>query len=872
METVGLTSDFVAQLAEQQGYPIAERVEIAARQPRRAPPPETLHPSIRRALMAKYPDGLWAHQSEAIETALSGHDVVLATSTASGKTLVFQAVAADVLLRDRGARVLALYPARALIHDQMTKWKELARSLDLRVGYIDGGVAMAEREKILQTCQILLATPDVVHAWVMGTLEKPAVRSFVSRVALLVLDEAHVYEGVFGTNMAFLTRRFAVACPAFKLIASTATIDRPAELVARLAGRMPTCFDASHEASPMPGKSILLARADGRGFDDLVALLSAIARQDRGRFLAFGDSRRMVEQLVAALQRNEAPNGEALGPENEETAEPDDDTEAKPEGQAPRGAEGRLRDAARRPRVLPYRAGYESEDRQAIQQALQQGQLAGVISTSALELGLDIGDIDLVVLLAPPPTMKSFWQRVGRAGRRARGTCLMLSDGGVAEKGLSAWLARPVEPSWLYLDNRYLQYANALCAAEEIVSLEKRGAALPAVLETLPESFRRMLENELNPREMVPADLYPLKQRAQDDPHRAFPLRSGTEQSFKVAGPFESALGELTFAQVLKEAYPGAVYHYMAKPFRVKKLARRDGRIFVTRSRCWLTTPKSQTMAFPSLERCDWLAKSARGFVAEAEMQVSERVVGFVLRRGNQREDHLYGPGSPWSQREINRFFETTGVCWCFDAPEVLLNAVGEAIVSAFCHRFGVQPADVGVGGFFAKKGPFGGLEVRGLCVYDATQGSLRLTQRLAGAFEEIAAEASRLITAQAAENADLIPVADALGLLSALAKDLVVQDLKGLSASEVPPSSNVPSSNLVEIVAAGEKAILVAQEQPIEVRVLGWRYTPAGLLYDLEPAHPNVRWSVQANTVVPLKGVTRTLRVDLMTGEEVKP
>ena len=216
--------------------------------------------------------------------------------------------------------------------------------------------------------------------------------------------------------------------------------------------------------------------------------------------------------------------------------------------------------------LLPYRAGYESEDRNRIQQALSSGQLRGVVSTSALELGLDIGEVNVVVLLTPPPSMKAFWQRIGRAGRKFEGQCLMLDTVGMASArpgGIRDYLKRPIEPNWLYLPNRFIQYTNALCAVQE---REDAGDIYNSEhFVTLPESFGKFVQEELNPTQMLAADLFALRQRAQGTgPHHEFPLRSAVEKNFKVECQ-QRPLGNLTFSQVLREAYPGAVYYYMAR-------------------------------------------------------------------------------------------------------------------------------------------------------------------------------------------------------------------------------------------------------------------------------------------------------------------
>ncbi len=844
LDPTPVSPDQIAALADSLGLPIVNRVALPERSAHHAPVPATLAAPLRDTLSNRFPAGLYAHQSAAIEASIAGNDLCVATSTASGKSLIFMSAAAHRLCADPKARVLALYPARALMQDQIEKWRTFLAPLGLSVGLIDGGVDTRQRAEIVEHNHVVLMTPDVAHAWALSRAGERPVRRFLERLDLVVLDEAHVYEGVFGTNMSYFMRRLDIVAGGFDLIAATATIGRPGAFIEKLTGRQVQTFAADSDASPAPARTLLLA--DGRGkkrFQRIADLLKGIAQQRLGRFIAFGDSRRLVERMVAAARR----------PADADTgADPDDavDNEADLSLDSDAGE------------ILPYRAGYETEDRNDIQKALAQGQLLGVVSTSALELGLDIGDIDVVVLLNPPTSTKALWQRLGRTGRARPGVCIVIDDRGTLvarPHGLESYLAREVEPNWLYLDNRYIQYGNALCAAQEarVCGIEA-GAA--KALATLPEKFRAMVENELHPTEVVPDDLYPLKQRAQAGPHYEFPLRSSMEMNFKVQGPFGRSLGELTYGQVLREAYPGAVYYYMAKPFRVIAFRYRQREIQTRRDKHLTTHPLAQTMVFPRFAGGTLaLRRSAGAFVAEAEVQVSERVIGFKEIRGRNEEEHLYGPESPWSQRDLTRFFPTTGVCWFSPRKAFLAERVGDAILEAYCSTFGVQPRDLGVGLFHANVSPLGGEKVQGLCVYDATHGSLRLTQRLAENFSEVI-EAARA-TAAAEGEREL-----------ALELEAFAAEVAGLAPAPVEhvklPLGEAVADEWVTVVAAGGPAMLVTDARTAEVVVKDHRYTPRGLLYELEPEQPGVRWLVAARDVQPIFGRSPLAKLNLETGE----
>jgi DEAD/DEAH box helicase domain-containing protein len=488
--------DWVTPLAAEAGYQVVARAELEAREPHFATIPDRLVSPLRQHLLQAWPEGLYSHQAAALQAFLDGRDVCLATSTASGKSLVFMAAATHLLLTDSRATVLALYPAKALIQDQIRKWKAQLEPFGIPFGYIDGGVPTEARRGILRTSRVVLMTPDVSHAWLLSHLADAEIKRFLSSLRLLILDETHVYEGVFGTNMAYLLRRLQVASGLGQLICSSATLGKPAEFLQQLTGREPVTLGADADSSGTPPKEIAVLRCvSGNAFDGIVTLLVTLGSGGRGRFLAFADSRRMVELVVEAIHGSARPKSDG---------DDDESAEAEPE-------------PGEKHRVLPYRAGYEEEDRKQIQEALNDGRLAGVVATSALELGIDIGDLDLIVLLGPPPSVKAFRQRLGRVGRKRPATCLILDDEGLladSTERLESYLQREPEPSWLYLENRYIQYANALCASFELAEGRAEGRDL-SPFRSLPPSFGLFLENELNPQEVIADDLYVLKQRAQ---------------------------------------------------------------------------------------------------------------------------------------------------------------------------------------------------------------------------------------------------------------------------------------------------------------------------------------------------------------------
>jgi DEAD/DEAH box helicase domain-containing protein len=482
-----------------------------------------------------------------------------------------------------------------------------------------------------------------------------------------------------------------------------------------------------------------------------------------------------------------------------------------------------------------------------------------------LEMGLDIGEIDLVLLLDTPASMKSFWQRVGRAGRRNHGICAIIDSRQVipaSNEGLADFLCRRIEPNWLYLHNRYAQYTNALCAAAEIAQID--GGFDRTHFQSLPDQFATFLNNELNPTTSIAPDLYPLKQAAQGDPHHEFPLRNGIEKSFKVVTNQGENRGEVNYSQALREAYPGAVYYYMARPYRVQRLSYRDGEIIVARERRYTTKPMRFAMAFPDLgPGVLRLQSCTTGFLAEAEMQVSERVTGFKEKRGKNETTHTYGPSSSFSQQQLTRFIRTTGVCWFFPQATLVSDTIASRILEAFCEEYGVQPRDLGIGRFHAQNAPGINAPVNGVCIFDNSNGSLRLTERLAANFPAVVASA--LAVEEARGNGDLMTaLAD---LLFQLKQTIVVSSVD--AATGVLTDSASPSSEgWQRVIAPGSNAILSSTSGTQEVTVLSHVYTPSGMQYQLAHSSPTVRWMIPADGLEIINGVTVTQFYNVLTGE----
>ncbi len=688
-----------------------------------------LAPAARRVLAA-VPGGIYRHQHECLQVVLRGQDVCITTGTASGKTLAFHAAAFDRLAREPAARIAVMYPLRALAQQQEERWRSAAATASIPVGVarIDGSVPMGQRPALLRQNRVVVFTPDVLHAWLLSNLGSPEVRSFVSHLRLVILDEAHSYTGVFGSNAAFLFRRLRHAVqvlggsrPLQWFLASATMVD-PAGHARRLCGAITEVIGANHDSSPRhPMRVMLVSPPEHKDFNTALArVITSVAATRQSRFIAFVDSRRQVEALAAIAARGEAPAEEGE----------DDATD----GPLP-------------PSVLPYRSGYEEEDRAQIQRWLQSGQLSGVVSTSALELGLDIGELDLGIQLGVPRSVGTMLQRLGRVGRARPGTFIVVAGDspydGVVRRNPGLLLARPLPGSTVYLENRRIQYIHAMCLAGIGGEADAMGAGEGWALPTgegqdWPEGFIDLCTAERSGQ--VPQDLQALKADSGSDPWHAFPLRdAGTGFQIErraAAGADRQPLGSVSYAQLLREAYPGAVYYYMAQPHRVTAVYMNQRKVVVTPERRYTTKPLLvPPIIYPNLAAGCIDGVSHGDLVAvEAEMQIAESVRGWQELRGRSRTQHDY-PCSSWQRDALRRNFFTTGVCLLHPimatADAAVLGCASAAMYDAFVVEVPTESAEVSYGTGRVRGDAPVPESARFLTLYDSTYGSLRLTSRL---------------------------------------------------------------------------------------------------------------------------------------------
>ena len=299
-----------------------DRIELPPRSARLAPIPAP----YRTGPVGRWLDNdpklngqLWLHQAKAMLAAAQGDNVVVSTATASGKSLIFQSVALRTLAQNDEATVIVFYPLKALAGDQLTTWRqvvEFAGMPDSVVAKIDGDVRRAERADMLRKARVILLSPDVCQAWLLADISNPIHRDFVARIALIVVDEAHVLEGIFGSNFAYLFRRLCAARATTgpkhaanlpQVIASSATILNPEGHLANVTGSQFVAVNEKDDGSPTHRRSIVHISAND-GIDTAVVddiLQNLVDGSDDGSFITFMDSRQGVERAAINVNRED---------------------------------------------------------------------------------------------------------------------------------------------------------------------------------------------------------------------------------------------------------------------------------------------------------------------------------------------------------------------------------------------------------------------------------------------------------------------------------------------------------------------------------------------------------------------------------------
>ena len=716
-------------------------LEIPESQEVKAPVPDEIAqgPAWEMTREAGASGQLWLHQAEALGALNRDENVVVATATASGKSMVFQAWTLHGIKTSPEPTTLVFYPTKALANDQERRWLEACELVGLpreTVGKINGDVAVNRRDPIISRARVVIMTPDVCHAWMTRRADSQAVREFLARLRNVIIDEAHVYEGVFGSNASYLFRRLAIAAvnagntkpPQF--VAATATILNPDEHMRKLTGQEFAVVDESRNGSPRHPRKLLhlpLEIGQGGAEDQLAALVAAIIEADpEAQVIGFHDSRQGIERVAKLIGRDD---------------------------------------------VLPYRSGYSPEDRRRIEQRLQRNEIRGVVATSALELGIDMPDLNYGVNLHLPPSRKQLLQRIGRVGRSRPGTFVLLaSDTVFAEHGetMETYFQEAVEPSNLYLDNEYIAFQQALCMVREMKGQEADAMSPPTQC-AWPAGFADALRNAHG---RAPRHLEDVLQRtAHAEPHLAYGLRNSGEEKLAIyeVAPDSRSRGrkieEIEVSVAMREAYPGAVYHHQGQTYTVRRWGRdRESRspyIIVVPARglgSARTKPISRRVVTTGVGREHVVDRRRnvrrQGEIAQAKLVVTESVEGYLDHQGQIQQYYRLQASDPNRSRK-QWDFPSSGVHlrirepW-FDGdsgePWQARHQVADALKAHLAYRKSVALADISteVDNVFVQTSQGCLLSSNSVLVYDNVYGGLGLTEALWWNLEEYAKQLLR--------------------------------------------------------------------------------------------------------------------------------
>ena len=523
---------------------------IPGKEPEYAGFPEKLHPDIQSFLIKQDIKFLYIHQAEAFANSLSGKNVVITTPTASGKSLCFYLPVIQEILQNPVTRAIFVYPTKALAADQyraLKPWIEYLGEHRLSAGVYDGDTPPDERKRIRERANIILTNPDMLNGSMLPNHSKYGFDFIFANLKYIVLDELHVYRGAFGSHLANVFRRLSRLCRYYhadpQFLCSSATIANPVELAEKICGKSFVCISKS--GAGMSERTYCLIQPsekldrDGNpyGKESVITVAADLLPQlmeEKESFLAFAKSRKNVEILVKET-RDHLDNSGFLGNASKEE-------------------------------ISGYRGGYTPQERKNIEKRMISGELLGLVSTNALELGIDIGTINTTVLVGYPGTRASFWQQTGRAGR-GKGKCTNYLI--LANLPMDQYIA--LEPEWLFdsnsenaivdPDNLLIELAHIRAAAAELPLSLDDGELFPDLGETIPVLLRVEEVRSQSGRFVWCGGLYPAGE---------FSMRNIDQNKYQLLNKETGKnITEMDEEQAFHEIHEGAVYMHDGEFYQV---------------------------------------------------------------------------------------------------------------------------------------------------------------------------------------------------------------------------------------------------------------------------------------------------------------
>jgi len=700
--------------ARRDGRIVAEAAE-EERRSRPAPLPAELHPGLRDALGRVGIDSLYTHQLRAFELA-EDSNLVITSGTASGKSLAFNLPVLNSIAARPKDRALYLYPTKALAQDQARKLSQL-RPPGLREAIYDGDTPREERPAIRRRSNLVLTNPDMLHVALLPNHKSWG--DFLANLEWVVVDEAHTYRGVFGSHVANVLRRLRRLARVYgrepRFLLASATIANPIELAERLVG---TPFElVDDDGAPRAGREVamwnppLLDERSGTrrsALSEAADLLAELVSQGV-RTICFLKSRRGIE----LIQRFARENLERRG---------------KPE-------------LARR--IAPYRGGYTPQQRREIEARLSSGELLAVVATDALELGIDVGELDAAICVTFPGTVASLRQMWGRAGRRRRGLAVYVAGQDALDQFFcrhpEEFLGRPVEAAILDHGNDQIASRHLIAAAYEL-------PLTAADDEVFGDEWRERAERLVAAGELrgVGGKLMP---RRSEFVANRIPLRSASADSVAVierdAGEM---LGLVEAERAFTTVHPGAVYLHLGRSYEVDRLDVEERRAIVSAfDGDWYTRPKKETEIY--IERVHEQRQVAGVQLEFGDVSVSEQVIAFQRVSISEQE-----PIDIVALELPEQSFVTQALWYVL--PEKLSGALPSDALLGSLHA--TEHSQIAVLPLIAMcdRWDIGGLSTNvhfqtgrsTIFVYDGHPGGVGITRRGYEEFERLLGDAERLI------------------------------------------------------------------------------------------------------------------------------
>jgi DEAD/DEAH box helicase domain-containing protein len=575
-----------------------------------APFPPSLDPRIAEALRARGIEHLFSHQARAWQLVEAGRHVVVVTPTASGKTLCYNLPALQSLVERPEARVLYLFPTKALAQDQLAELETIARSLpELRMFTYDGDTPQDARRAVRARANLVLTNPDMLHSGVLPHHTKWA--TLFQNLRYVVIDELHAYRGVFGSHLANVLRRLKRICAHYgstpQFIMASATIANPAELASRLTGEV--VEEVTESGAPSGEKTFVcynppvVNRELGIRAPYLGEAAKLAIRLLRAEVptIVFAQSRLSTEVLLTSIKQGIADRAT--------------------------GDAGLVRG---------YRGGYLPNRRRAVERELRAGEALGVVSTNALELGVDIGHLDAAVLAGYPGTIASLWQQAGRAGRRAGSSAaIMVATSAPLDQFMVTHpdylFGTPPEHARINPDNPFILVNHLKCAAFELPILEDERFGDRDVRRELAALEDEGVLHRAGRRYHWASETYPADHVS---------LRTVTTDNFLVIDTtFRDAtqtkkrqiVAEVDWGSAFATIHPKAIYLMESVPYEVQELRFREDEekvAYVKRVDVDYFTDAVTAKGVWILRRLE--GREHPAYLAEqGEVLVAEKVVGF---------------------------------------------------------------------------------------------------------------------------------------------------------------------------------------------------------------------------------------------------